>query len=93
MFRTERRRNEKTGVGYPWLVRSTGHGEPSLHPHGPRLWTVLPQVQQLLSLQRQALPERVPNMQNDNWCARTSDSKPWTTEYCIAMTEAATSHL
>jgi hypothetical protein len=23
VFRTERRRNEKTGVSYPWLVRST----------------------------------------------------------------------
>ena len=23
VFRTERRRNEKTGISYPWIVRST----------------------------------------------------------------------
>ena len=40
VFRTEKRRNPKTGQTYPWIVRSHGHGEPLLllrldHDFGP----------------------------------------------------------
>jgi hypothetical protein len=59
VFRTERRRNEKTGGTYPWLVRSTAMVNHFLHLlRGPRLWTVLSEVQHVLPLQRQAVPQR-----------------------------------
>jgi hypothetical protein len=53
VFRTERRRNEQTGGPYPWLVRSTAMvNHFYIYCVGPRLRTVLPEVQYLLSLQR-----------------------------------------
>jgi hypothetical protein len=58
VFRTERRRNEQTGATYPWLVLH-GHGQPLLRLlHGSGLRPLFPEVLHLLSVQRQALPER-----------------------------------
>jgi hypothetical protein len=58
VFRTERRRNPKTGVAYPWLVRSHRLGQPLLHLRsGPRLRAVLSEVLHLFSLHGEALPQ------------------------------------
>ena len=58
VFRTERRRNEKTGVCYPWLVRSTAMVNHFYVLCGRRFRAVLSQVLHLLPLQRQAVSER-----------------------------------
>jgi hypothetical protein len=70
VFRTERRRNERTGGTYPWL------------------WAVLPEVQHVFTLQRQALPQRT-SMPNNNWRGRRLASKPWTTVFYAVMTPSA----
>jgi hypothetical protein len=31
VFRTEKRRNPRTGQSYPWIVKVVGDGEPLLH--------------------------------------------------------------
>ena len=58
VIRTERRRNPKTGQTYPWLVRH-GHCQPILLLLRRRgLWSLLPQVQFVFSLQCEALYQR-----------------------------------
>ena len=56
VFRTQRRRNEKTGGTYPWQVRSTAMVNQYYSTRRPD-FAVLPEVQHVLSLQRQALPQ------------------------------------
>jgi len=59
VFRTERRRSPTSGRPYPWIVRRSAMVNKLLHLcRRSRLRAILPQVLQLLSVQRQALPER-----------------------------------
>ena len=56
VWRTQRRYSPSTGGSYPWLVRSTGvHQLLLLLLRRRRLRPVLPQVQHLLPLHRQAV--------------------------------------
>jgi hypothetical protein len=59
VFRTERRRNEKTGVTYPWLVRSTAMvNHFYLYCVDRDFGPFFLKIQHVLSVQRQAVPER-----------------------------------
>jgi len=58
MFRAERRRNEKTGATYPWLVGSTAMVNHFYIYRVTVTLAFLPKVQLVFSLQRQALHQR-----------------------------------
>ena len=58
LFRTERRRDAH-GESYPWIVKRHRGGQPVLRlRRRRRLRAVLPEVLLVLSLQRQAVPQR-----------------------------------
>ena len=86
VWRTQRR-HHADGSSYPWLVRSHRDDEPLLLLlRGPTILALLPQVQHLLSLYRQALHQRPRMGQTAGSPKAGSASSPWTTASCAAMT-------
>ena len=70
----------RNGESYPWIVKTTGRGQPLLLLlRGRRLRPVLPQVLLLLPVQRQAVPQRPRVGQTPGRARPGSGSPRWTT--------------